>query len=180
MDTQIFRKFCPVCKLSNDPEAEVCRHCGAKLGEALSGPPTTQRVDDTFELTEELKERVTRERTPPSRGLALFLLNNSQPIALNVEQEFVLGRAGEPTSETILDLTDYEAFALGVSRRHARIRSDGEKYVLIDLNSANGTWLNGQRLVPSRSYDLPSGGVIQLGRMKLIVVYMKPAGPKKA
>src|ERR1700741_2681574 len=129
MDTQIFRKFCPVCKLSNLADAVVCRHCGAKLGKAVSGPPTTERVDDSFELTDELKERVTRERTPPSRGMAIFLLNNSQPIALNVQQEFILGRAGDATSEPVVDLTDYEAFALGVSRRHAMIQAAGDKYV---------------------------------------------------
>jgi len=60
------------------------------------------------------------------------------------------------------------------------IQAAGDKYVLIDLHSSNGTWLNGERLVPSKSYDLPSGGVIQLGRMKLIVAYMKPASSKKA
>ncbi len=54
------------------------------------------------------------------------------------------------------------------------IRADGEKYILTDLNSSNGTWLNGHRLVPAKSYDLPSGAVIQLGRIKLVVSYILP------
>ena len=33
-----------------------------------------------------------------------------------------------------------------VSRRHALIRRNGQEYVLIDLNSANGTFINGQRI----------------------------------
>jgi pSer/pThr/pTyr-binding forkhead associated (FHA) protein len=149
------------------------------LNADISEAPTTRRIEDSFELSEELKEQITREHTPPSRGLSLFLLNKSEPIALRTEAEFVLGRAGDSTSEAVVDLTDHDGFALGVSRRHAQIRAAGEKYVLTDLNSSNGTWLNGQRLVPTRPYDLPSGGVIQLGRIKLVVVYMKPAGPKE-
>ena len=96
-----------------------------------------------------------------------------------MEPEFVLGRAGELTAESIIDLTSFEAFAEGVSRRHAMIKALEDKYVLIDLNSSNGTWLNGERLVPTRPYDLPSGGTIQLGRMKLVVFYSHPPGLKK-
>jgi len=179
MNTQIFRKFCPVCKLHNDINATICQHCGAPLSEDITEAPTTRRVEDSFELTDELKEQITREHTPPSRGLSIFLLNNGEPIALSTEEQFVLGRAGDMALEAMVDLTDHDGFAMGVSRRHALIRAAGEKYVLTDLNSSNGTWLNGHRLVPNKPYDLPSGGVIQLGRMKLVVVYMKPASTKK-
>jgi hypothetical protein len=124
MNTPIFRKFCPVCKMSNDPNATICRHCGARLGEDVTDqPPTTRRVDDSFELTEEIKERITSDHTPPSRGMLLFLLNNSEPIALTMEREFVLGRAGDLTAEPIVDLTDHDAFSTGVSRRHAMIKA---------------------------------------------------------
>lgn len=179
MEPQTFRKFCPVCKLGNDVNAAVCQYCNSPLKEHSTEVPTTQRVEDSFALTAEIKEQVTREHTPPARGLSLFLLNKGDPIALSMEQEFVLGRAGDLTSEPMIDLTNHDAFAMGVSRRHAMIRAAGEKYELIDLNSSNGTWLDGQRLVPNKPYDLPSGGVIQLGRMGLIVVYMKPPGSKK-
>lgn len=178
MHTQDFHKFCPVCKLSNEAGALFCRHCGAQLDENLPAP-TTRRVDDAFELTDEIKGQVTREHTPPSRGMALFILNRGEPIAMRTEEEFVIGRAGELTSEPLVDLTSFEGFALGVSRRHVMIKSSGEKYVLIDLNSSNGTWLDGQRLVPTKPYDLPSGSVIQLGRMKLIVSYVHPASVKR-
>jgi hypothetical protein len=173
------RKFCPVCKLTNDADALICQHCGAQLYGA-SDVPTTQQVEDTFELTEEIKKQIGREHTPPSKGMSIFLLNLGEPIALRMEEGFVLGRANELTSEPILDLTPYEGFAMGVSRRHAQIRAAGDKYVIIDLNSSNGTWLNGQRLVPTKPYDLRSGSVIQLGRLKLIVSYLHPPTAKPA
>ena len=152
METRSFRKFCPVCKLGNDVDALICQHCGARFDDGADAP-TTRQFDEPFELTEEIRDQVTKEHTPPSKGVSLFFLNKSEPI---------------------VDLTQFEGFAMGVSRRHAMLRAAGEKYALIDLNSSNGTWLNGQRLVPNKAYDLPSGSVIQLGRMKLIVSYVHP------
>ena len=52
-----------------------------------------------------------------------------------------------------------------VSRRHARISWDGTKYVLDDLESTNGTSLNGQPLVDSRA--LQPGDEIGLGETTL-------------
>jgi hypothetical protein len=162
----------------NDADAVTCQHCGAKLGEK-AGAPTTRQVNESFEITRELSEQVVKEYTLPSKGMALFLLNRSQPVAICMEAEFVLGRAGEFTTEYTIDLTSFDGFVLGVSRRHALIRAVGEKYVLVDLNSSNGTWLDGQRLVPTKPYDLPKKGVIQLGRMSLVAAYVKPVEPKK-
>jgi pSer/pThr/pTyr-binding forkhead associated (FHA) protein len=34
----------------------------------------------------------------------------------------------------------------GISRRHFQILRDGEDYVIKDLNSRNGTWLDGRRV----------------------------------
>lgn len=174
METQTFRKFCPVCKLDNDSNAAICEHCKTPLIHYDTEALTTRRVDDPFEITDEIREQVVKAYTPPSKSLSLFLLNMGEPIALRTEEEFVLGRALEPTTEPIVDLTDFDGFAMGVSRRHALIRAAGEKYMLTDLNSSNGTWLNGQRLVPTKSYELPSGAVIQLGRMKLVISYIDP------
>ncbi len=47
-----------------------------------------------------------------------------------------------------------------VSRRHAELRSDGDRFVLTDLNSSNGTFVNGRRI---RSCPLNSGDQVQMG-----------------
>lgn len=41
---------------------------------------------------------------------------------------------------------------LSVSRRHAQIRRDGNRYVLIDLDSANGTYVNGARVARTQVF----------------------------
>ena len=180
MDTKNLQKFCPVCKLPNDPNATICRHCKASLNNNdIEGPPTTQRVEDSFEFTETLKNQITRAYPPPSEGLLLFLLNNSKPIALCTEREFVLGRGGALVSMPLFDLSEFDAYAMGVSRTHAVIKAVDNEYVLVDLNSANGTWVNGDRLLPTKPHSLPSGSVIQLGRLRLVVVYSNPSGSGK-
>ena len=177
MSTNDFQKFCPVCKLPNDQNATICQHCKTPFKNSnTESPPTTKRVEDSFDLTEEIISQITRAYPPPSVGILFFLLNNSKPIALCTEQEFVLGRGGALVSKLLFDLSEFDAYAMGVSRTHAVIRVVDNEYVLIDLNSANGTWLNGDRLVPGKSYDLPSGAVIQLGRLKLVAVYSHPPG----
>ena len=178
METRSFQRFCPVCKLGNDADAITCRHCGASLGETFAAPTTRQVEEkDTKGLKSETREKVSSKLVVPSEGMAIFVLNKTEPLATRLENEFVLGRTNDASAEVVIDLTSVDGFALGVSRRHALVRSTGKGYVIIDLNSSNGTWLNGQRLMPTRPYDMPAESVIQLGRLKLTVSYQNP--PKK-
>ncbi|MGB5697517.1 MAG: FHA domain-containing protein [Polyangiales bacterium] len=50
---------------------------------------------------------------------------------------------------------------LDASGRHAEIRSEGGRYLLIDMGSRNGTWLNGQRI---KHAALHAGDEIEFGR----------------
>jgi len=50
---------------------------------------------------------------------------------------------------------------LDASGRHAEIRNEDGRYLLIDTGSRNGTWLNGQRI---KHAALGAGDEIELGR----------------
>lgn len=54
-----------------------------------------------------------------------------------------------------------------VSRRHARLTFQGGKYVLEDLGSTNGTFVNGQRLAGPRV--LRTGEVVSFGEQIVLV-----------
>ncbi len=88
-------------------------------------------------------------RQGPTPGAA-FLLEGSQ---LNI---------GRDSSNEIV-INDAE-----VSRRHARLTFQGGKYVLEDLGSTNGTFVNGQRLAGPRV--LKAGEVVSLGE-QIVLVY---------
>jgi RsiW-degrading membrane proteinase PrsW (M82 family) len=80
---------------------------------------------------------------------------------LSPSKEIVIGR--DPSCQVVLDAMTYRM----VSRRHAVVRplslSPDSKFswVLCDLNSANGTYLNGQRLYECQ--ELHPGDRISLG-----------------
>ncbi|MGC9396429.1 MAG: protein kinase domain-containing protein [Anaerolineae bacterium] len=65
-----------------------------------------------------------------------------------------LGRAEEN------DVVIYDA---QISRRHAEIHSDTQSSAVVDLDSANGTFVNGQRLVPHHPHILQAGMSVRLG-----------------
>ena len=52
-----------------------------------------------------------------------------------------------------------------VSRRHAELRHDEESYRVVDLGSANGTYLNGQLIDQA---PLNSGDRLQLGQTVML------------
>ena len=53
-----------------------------------------------------------------------------------------------------------------VSRLHARISRDGNRFFIRDLNSTNGTFRNGMRLEPNASEII--GDEIGIGKLKFI------------
>ena len=55
-----------------------------------------------------------------------------------------------------------------VSRRHSRLTFQGGKYVLEDLGSTNGTFVNGQRL--AGPHVLKAGDVVALGE-QIVLMY---------
>ena len=71
-------------------------------------------------------------------------------LPLAERNEFTLGRVteGQPVMPDI-DLAPYQAYTHGVSRLHAVIKRGVDDILLMDLESANGTFVNGKRLEPN-------------------------------
>jgi pSer/pThr/pTyr-binding forkhead associated (FHA) protein len=68
-----------------------------------------------------------------------------------------------------VDLTNEGGLTSGVSRRHARIFRAGNSVAIEDLDSLNGTFLNGERLVPKIPYPMSDGDEVQIGTLTLVV-----------
>ena len=78
----------------------------------------------------------------------------------------VIGRQGD----AVVNLTDGT-----VSRRHARLMPDDGRWVLEDLGSANGTFLNGVRL--SKATEVKRGDQIRCGSTLLVFGGGRPTVP---
>ncbi|MGC4044287.1 MAG: ATP-binding cassette domain-containing protein [Armatimonas sp.] len=62
-----------------------------------------------------------------------------------------------------------------VSRRHARIESSGSTWRVCDMESANGTSLNGRPLTPGEWATIIPGAELMLGTYRVLVLPCKPA-----
>ena len=72
-----------------------------------------------------------------------------------------IGRA--PDNPIVLDHTL-------ISRRHAELRLDPDGLLITDLNSTNGTFVNGERLGADRPYLLRNGAEINIGPFSIVVI----------
>jgi pSer/pThr/pTyr-binding forkhead associated (FHA) protein len=68
-----------------------------------------------------------------------------------------------------VDLTPHGALDTGVGRRHARLLVQGGALLVEDLDSTNGTFLNGARLAPRQPAPLGAGDELRLGNLALRV-----------
>ncbi|PJF23095.1 MAG: hypothetical protein CUN56_02625 [Phototrophicales bacterium] len=84
---------------------------------------------------------------------------------------YVIGRSDEGSSyQPDIDLTAHNAQSLGLSRRHAAlVRYRGYVHVM-DLGSMNGTFINGERLLPFDAYALKSGDQVSLANLLIRVL----------
>lgn len=157
--------ICPDCEFANPVGALLCARCSADLYDSLLEKVATRHL--TARDTASLEEQ---ERVLSLRPIVLYISQQHLPISLDRRADLVLGR-NEGNVRADVDLTLYEAQEKGVSRHHARLNGVGQPPTLMDLDSYNGTFVNGERLTPGRSYALKSGDEIRLGRLMLRLYY---------
>jgi pSer/pThr/pTyr-binding forkhead associated (FHA) protein len=85
------------------------------------------------------------------------LFEQDQLYKMNLEQDvYTIGRQ---------ESCDIHIDNLGISRNHARLRREGNTYVVEDLGSANGTFVNGDQV---QRQPLQEGDVITLGKHEIV------------
>jgi hypothetical protein len=157
--------ICPDCGYTNPVGALLCAKCGADLYDSLLEQVTTRQL--TERETAKLEELGD---LPTVRPIVLYISREDLPITLERRADVVLGR-NEGNVSADLDLTPYGANDKGVSRHHARLNGIGQPPTIMDLDSYNGTFINGERLTPGRSYTLKSSDEIRLGRLTLRIYF---------
>jgi hypothetical protein len=162
-------KTCANCGHENLPGALECAECHAPLP-AIE----TVQVPDEILLLPSATTKVEVELPPFLKGhtLALYIAGEAQPIIIKDKEEIVLGRSIPDETGPTVDLTRFNAHVMGVSRRHAAIRTDHETRTIIDLESSNGTWVNENRLTPSQPHPLKNGDQIRLGQLICFVYFI--------
>jgi hypothetical protein len=118
----------------------------------------------------------TARLAAPWRLLLQIGGENQTTVGIEVRDRIVLGR-GDPVASFYpdLDLSPYGGQEGGVSRRHAAIIQDEENKALYveDLNSTNGTRINGFSLEPRRRYRLRDGDELEFGHVHMILRFVR-------
>jgi hypothetical protein len=114
--------------------------------------------------------------TPPVSGgmrstlapARLVAVATGAVLALPSVSQAVVGRA-DPVSKFFpdIDLNPYGALDQGVGRRHVRLFVLGAQVMVEDLDSTNGTEVNGQRLAPRQPRALVTGDTLVIGKLAL-------------
>ena len=86
-----------------------------------------------------------------------------------LQNEVLVGR-GDPfnPAQPDVDLLPYGGGRSGVSRNHARLVRRGHEWLLEDLGSTNGTFVNERPVSPGRPAPVRDGDAIRCGQMVLI------------
>ena len=152
---------CPTCSFENTEDSIFCRRCGSRLA-------PVDLVETT--ITYAMGERDEAEADPsesgsPREGNVLLIRTGGgregESIAFDSDV-LTIGRS--PHSDLFLD-------DVTVSRHHARVIRDDDGYLVEDLNSLNGTYVNRKRIERHRLSD---GDELQIGKFKL--AFLEPDG----
>ena len=155
---------CPKCGVGNTKDSNFCRRCGARLAVSESSETTVGFSVGEKEETEkeEAERRPVEYSTITGTVLQVRSGGDREGEIVGVEGQMVtIGRS--PQSDLFLD-------DVTVSRHHARIVIDADGYVVEDLSSLNGTYVNRKRIERHQVFD---GDELQIGKFKLAFLQHK-------
>ena len=181
---------CQSCGNKNLDTAQYCDECGTKLaGEDIAGDmipvaaePVSHGNSPDFSAhsassgVPAIVERLDNEESgltkngaePASARHAILYIERGDAAATEFSLAGGESNIGRWDADNgifpDIDLDAYDPDAK-VSRRHARILRRGTSYLIEDLGSTNGTFINrGRRLLPGVPQDLKEGDEIIVGK----------------
>jgi len=170
-----------------------CRQLAASIGKALNQESDVEQAFTLFEAGSAGGQRLPANSTLGAAGIlngSILRLTNEHDKAARVVPQggaflqsasgkifkltgayTLIGRS-DPRHNILpdIDLTELDTQKI-TSRRHACIEFDQKVYTVTDLESANGTSLNGQRLQSKKPEQLVEGDEITFGKNGLRFIF---------
>jgi pSer/pThr/pTyr-binding forkhead associated (FHA) protein len=148
---------CSQCGHPNPPNSNFCSSCGAALAPHEGVDRTTSTVAFTPDV--EAEDDLALELGEAPLGTGVLVVKRGPNVGSRFGLEAEVIRAGRhPESDIFLD-------DITVSRRHVEIWRQGDEYVVHDVGSLNGTYVNRERV---ETATLHNGDELQIGTFKLV------------
>lgn len=192
-ESNVSKVICPVCSHSNRAGTLVCENCGSlitssapmrqatrDLKEQTEDPPATE-TKKIAEIVQDLLAGKDKDGAPEPKGgeyragmhLLLEVKDLGRTLHVPAEmlrQQLVIGRKDPITQQSPpIDLDDFSAYRMGVSRKHAAIQVIKEVLTVSDLGSANGTYINNRRLPMRQPQVILDGDLLRIGQIDIVV-----------
>lgn len=150
--------FCNQCGHRNPPVSAFCSACGAVL-DIVSDHTITLAKTDSLQDAPGPEDDVQVSLTNISRGTAILVLRGGEGEGDHYVLSSPLTNIGRHADSDIslVDIT--------VSRRHCEITSDNSRFIVRDVGSLNGTYVNQKRV---DVIELTQGDELQIGKFHLV------------
>ena len=149
---------CTVCRRRRPPGATFCPNCGTPVDHSWEHPTARLLAVQTDADGSWLEDGSAMTSTDEHGSIVITRGPGAGSRFSLVSEAVQLGR--HPNSDVLLD-------DVSVSRQHARIVRRTDSYVVQDLGSLNGTYVNGERVDEA---PLRHGDEVQIGLYKLVFV----------
>lgn len=142
-------------QINSEDTASNGHYASADVQESL---PESERVETNTDHPLHAGE------TPSPTRIARLIITSpyeDEPYEAKLDgDEFTVGRAG--SSSILLDQDNL------TSRHHALLKRESNRHLLFDLRSANGVFVNGQKIMVENEYELLDGDHISIGNYEMI------------
>ena len=148
--------FCNTCGHRNPANANFCSSCGNHLEQAPEEHTITLTPIDPDATDDELTVGID---DLPDGAATLVVTRGPGAGSRFVLDDDVVQAGRHPDSDIFLD-------DVTVSRRHAELARSSGSWIVRDVGSLNGTYVNRQRIEDQA--PLKNGDELQIGRFKLV------------
>lgn len=162
---------CPRCENTLRPGELQCPVCGYMI-------PTPAGDASTRSLPHATESFEARRHAPigniPRHFQRVTFVINGRALVLPASTQLIVGRSDPASSarDPDVDLSPYNANEMGVSRQHIELTWKNDLIYVVDMNSTNGTLLNGQRLLKWIPRLLRDGDQLVIGHLPVGVRFV--------
>ena len=150
--------FCNQCGHRNPPVSAFCSACGTVL-DIVSDHTITLAKTDSLQDAPGPDDDVQVSLTNISRGTAILVLRGGEGEGDHYVLSSPVTNIGRHAD------SDIELDDITVSRRHCEITVENSRFIVRDVGSLNGTYVNQKRV---DIIELTQGDELQIGKFHLV------------